>query len=78
MLLQSFIDLWGDLPANQADDVAKALLMPVCRPDINGKSFFVEGGRIVDFEDKILETQPQWMGQRLSDDVNEGQRRLVP
>ncbi|KAF2144754.1 uncharacterized protein K452DRAFT_245860 [Aplosporella prunicola CBS 121167] len=78
LLLQSMHDIWGDLPANQPEGVARALLLPVVRPDLNGKTFFVAGHRIVELEDKLHETQPLWMGQQLSEDVDEGQRRLCP
>lgn len=78
MLLPELKSVWGSLPTNQPEHVGRALLMPICRQDVNGKSFFIEGGRIVEFEDKLAETQPLWMGQRLSDDVNEGQKRLIP
>lgn len=70
--------MWGTLPANQPWGIAHALLLPVVRPDVNGKAFFVAGHQIVDFEDSLRETQPLWMGKHLSADVDEGQRRLIP
>lgn len=78
MLLPSFLEVWGDLPANRPEGVALALLLPVVRPEINGKSFFVAGHKIFDLEEKLQETQPLWMGSELSKHVNEGQRRLIP
>jgi hypothetical protein len=78
MTLPQFIDIWGSLPMNQPEGVAHALLIPILRPEINGRAFFVAGHQIVDFEDKLHETQPLWMGQQLSKDVDEGQRRLIP
>lgn len=78
MLPQSIRDKWGTLPANEPWGVAYALLLPVVRPDINGKSFFVAGHHIVDFEDKLHETQPVWMGEQLSKDVDEGQKIMIP
>ncbi|KUJ13356.1 NAD(P)-binding protein [Mollisia scopiformis] len=78
MLLPALLDIWGTLPANKPAGVAHALLLPVVRPDVNGKAFFVAGHEIVDFEDKLHETQPLWMGKQLSEDVDEGQRRLIP
>ena len=78
MLLPEFMKIWGNLPANQPEGVANALLLPVIRPKINGKSFFVAGHQIVELEDKIQGTQPLWMGEQLSRDVDEGQRRLIP
>lgn len=78
MLLPEFLDIWGTLPANQPEGVAHALLMPIIRPDVNGKSFFIAGHEIVDLEDSLHSTQTQWMGEQLSRDVDEGQRRLIP
>lgn len=77
MLLPEWLEGWGDLPTNIAEGVAHALLLPVTEPEINGKAFFVAGNRIVDFEDSLLDAQPQWMGQQLSDDVNKGQKFLL-
>lgn len=78
MLPKEILDVWGELPANQPWGVAYALLLPIVRPDVNGKALFVAGHQIVDFEDKLHETQPLWMGAKLSADVDEGQRRLIP
>ena len=78
MLLPEFFNVWGDLPANEPIGVARALLLPGIRTELNGKSFFVAGHEIVDFEQGLRRTQPQWMGKELSDNVDEGQRRIVP
>jgi NAD(P)-dependent dehydrogenase (short-subunit alcohol dehydrogenase family) len=78
MLPQAIRDRWGTLPANETWGVAHAILLPVVRPDVNGKSLFVAGHQIVDFEDKLLETQPLWMGEQLSKDMNEGQKIMIP
>jgi len=78
MLLPSLLSIWKDLPANQPAGVAHGLLLPILQPDLNGKSLFVAGNKIVEFEDKLHETQRLWMGKQLSDDIDEGQRRLVP
>ena len=63
---------------NQPVHVARALLLPVVRPEINGKSFWVGGGEIVEVEDKTHEAQPIWLGKEMSEHVDEGQRRIVP
>lgn len=78
MLPASMRNIWGSLPANDPKGVALALLLPIVKEDLNGKSLFVAGNRIVDFEDGLHETQPQWMGDELSQNVDEGQRRLIP
>lgn len=77
MVSPSFAELWGELPANQPWGVAHALFMPLLQPKINGKAFFVAGHRIIELEDKLNETQPLWMGEQLSSDVSEGQRRVI-
>ncbi|KAK1765132.1 hypothetical protein QBC33DRAFT_495819 [Phialemonium atrogriseum] len=78
MLKDEFLSVWGDLPANEPIGVARALLLPAVRPDMNGKSLFIAGHEIVDFEEGLERTKPQWMGEQLSRDVDEGQRRIVP
>lgn len=77
MLPQAIVDLWGNLPANSPEGIARALLLPAVDESINGKSFFVAGNKITEFEDKLHEAQPIWMGEQLSTDVDEGQRRLI-
>ena len=78
MLLPEFVAVWEGLPANEPIGVARALLLPAVRTELNGKSLFVAGHEIVDFEDGLAETKPIWMGKELSDHVDEGQRRIVP
>ena len=79
MLRKGGIDkVWDGLPMNTATDAARALLLPVLRPEIHGKSFWVGGGDIIEVEDKTHETQPMWLTQKMSDDVDEGQHRIVP
>ncbi|KAK3381034.1 hypothetical protein B0H63DRAFT_494957 [Podospora didyma] len=78
MLKEEFLSVWGDLPANEPIGVARALLLPAVRPEMNGTSLFVAGHQITDFEEGLTKTQPQWMGEQLSKDVDEGQRRILP
>ncbi|GME34931.1 Short-chain dehydrogenase/reductase SDR [Neofusicoccum parvum] len=78
MLLPEFLNVWGTLPRNKPEGPARALLLPVVRPEVNGKSFYIAGMQIVEVEDKLHEAQPIWLGEQLSKDVDEGQRRLVP
>ncbi|KAI0121268.1 hypothetical protein BJ170DRAFT_644282 [Xylariales sp. AK1849] len=78
MAKDEFLSVWGSLPVNEPIGVARALLLPAVRPDINGKSFFIAGHEIIELEEGLEKTQPQWMGERLSKDVDEGQRRIIP
>jgi len=68
---------WGHLPANEPEGPARALLLPVVRPDMNGRSLFVAGHDIIDLEAGLQETQPKWMGEELSEAVDEGQRLVT-
>ncbi|KAK3326926.1 hypothetical protein B0T19DRAFT_420396 [Cercophora scortea] len=78
MLKEEFLSVWGDLPANEPIGVARALLLPTVRPDMNGTSLFIAGHEIIDFEEGLEKTKAQWMGEQLSRDVDEGQRRILP
>ncbi|KPM40149.1 hypothetical protein AK830_g6436 [Neonectria ditissima] len=78
MVTDHIRNVWGELPANSPLDVAKASLMPIVGPALNGKSFLINGGRITEIEDKLDETQPIWLGAELDKDMREGQRRLIP
>lgn len=78
MMPQQIIDVWGELPQNTCERVAEALLLPVLRPETNGKAFFIAGGKIVEVEDKLHETRRIWIGEQLSKSIDEGQRRMIP
>lgn len=71
-------DVWENMPANEPVDVARASLLPVMRPETNGKSFLINGGNITELEDKLDETQSVWLGPELDKHMREGQRRLIP
>ncbi|KIV84435.1 hypothetical protein, variant [Exophiala sideris] len=77
MVPKALSDLWGELPANTPAGIAVALLLPTIRPDVNGKTFFIAGNEIVELEDSLAKSQPQWIGEGLSKLIDEGQRRLL-
>lgn len=77
MVTDEIKKVWGDLPANKPLDVARASLLLVVRPEINGKSFLVNGGLITEVEDKLDEARHVWLGPKLDKDMREGQRRLM-
>lgn len=76
MVPQWIVDMWSDLPANDPDGVAKALLIPAVRPDLNGRTIWVAGNKAVELEEALYRTQGLWMGEDLSVAVDEGQRRM--
>ena len=71
-------DAFHDLPMNTPTDAARALLLPVLRPEMHGKAFWVGGGEIIEIEDKYHETQKIWLTESMSNYVDEGQHRIVP
>lgn len=77
MVPKALLELWKGLPANSAGDVANALLLPLLRPEMNGKSLFVGGGKIFDFEEGLQRTEHLWMGDELHKNILEGQRRMM-
>ncbi|PYI24930.1 NAD(P)-binding protein [Aspergillus indologenus CBS 114.80] len=77
MLLPEWLETWGALPKNSSEGVARVLLLPLLRPNLNGKSFFVAGDRAVELEESLERTQPQWMGEELCAQVRKGQRLLL-
>ncbi|KAL6406501.1 uncharacterized protein AUP68_09296 [Ilyonectria robusta] len=77
MVLPDWLQKWGHLPRNSATGVANALFLPILQPKVNGKSFFVAGDQIIDFEDTLYNAEPQWMGEQLSRDVRAGQKLLL-
>jgi hypothetical protein len=76
MLPQRIRDLWGDLPANNTHGVARALLIPMARPEINGRTVWVAGNKAIELEESLHMSQPVWMGKELSEAVNDGQKRM--
>lgn len=64
---------WGSLPANTPEGVGRALLLSAVRPDVNGKALYVAGNNIVEIEDALHATRPQWLGEQLSADLDKGQ-----
>lgn len=67
---------WGGLPANDTNGVARALLLPAVRPHVNGKTLWVAGNDVIEIEDALHAAQPQWLGEQLSKDLDEGQKRM--
>ncbi|CAK7230073.1 hypothetical protein SCUCBS95973_007450 [Sporothrix curviconia] len=77
-LLAGVKDRWvaEKLPLNQPVDVAQMILQCAADPSLNGKSVFVAGGRGYDTEEGYDKTQGQWMGEKLAEEWNRGQRVL--
>jgi hypothetical protein len=56
--------------------VAKAILYAAVEESFNGKGFFVGGDDIIELEEGIEGTRPQWLTQNQSDLVEEGWMKL--
>ncbi|KAL2825809.1 NAD(P)-binding protein [Aspergillus cavernicola] len=72
-----WLETRGDLPKNSALGVARALFLPVLNPTLNGKSLFVAGDRIFEFEDSWRQAERSWMGPELCDQVRRGRPLLL-
>ncbi|OQV05084.1 hypothetical protein CLAIMM_09877 [Cladophialophora immunda] len=69
-------DLWGTLPANSPEGVARALIIPAVRPELNGRTLWVAGNNAIELESGLYNTRSQWLGKELSEAVDEGQKRM--
>ena len=56
--------------------VAKAILYTAVEESIHGKGFFVGGDDIIELEEGVERTRPQWLTQKQSDLVDEGWVKL--
>ncbi|MCJ1477989.1 hypothetical protein MMC13_006664 [Lambiella insularis] len=65
-----------NLPVNQPADVAKVIVDVTRSEKLNGKAFYIEGGRGWEIEDKINELEPQWLGEEASRSLAKGQALL--
>lgn len=62
-----------NLPLNTPLDVARHVIQVSADPKAHGKALFVSGGKAVDIEEGLNQTEPQWLGEKHSHDLNEGQ-----
>jgi hypothetical protein len=69
-------ETWGNLPANDPSGVANALLLPIVRPELNGRTISVAGNKTIELEQPLADIQAQWMGAELSAAITEGQVRM--
>jgi hypothetical protein len=58
---------------NTPDDVAKYIIQVTADPKAHGKALFVTGGNAVDIEEGLNRTEPEWLGEKNSRELNEGQ-----
>ena len=64
------------LPVNQPADIGKVCVDVTRLEGLNGKAFYIEGGRAWEIEDNINRLEPQWMGQQPSESLAFGQALL--
>jgi hypothetical protein len=58
---------------NQPSDVAKYIIQVTADPTTHGKALFVTGGNAVDIEEGMNRTEPEWLGEKNSRELNAGQ-----
>ena len=57
------------IPVNKPEDVGKVIVDVTQSRGLNGKNFYVEGGRAWEVEDNIDRLEPQWLGEQCSKDL---------
>lgn len=67
----------AELPINELPDVAQRVAEVCCDKTLNGKALYLEGGRAWDVEEGIDRTQPQWLGERQTADLQRGDEILA-
>lgn len=74
-LLSGVRDEWtkNNMPMNTPGDVAKYIIQVTADQTAHGKALFVTGGNAVDIEEGLNRTEPQWLGEKNSRELNEGQ-----
>ena len=78
IMTSGFSGAWkaAGLPVNTATHVAEVALTVASDSSINGKSFYVEGGRAWEIEENIDRLEPLWLGEGPSRRLAQGQEFL--
>lgn len=61
------------MPMNTPSDVARYIIQVAADERTHGKALFVTGGTAVDIEEGLNRTEPVWLGEKNSRELNEGQ-----
>ncbi|EXJ77491.1 hypothetical protein A1O3_09717 [Capronia epimyces CBS 606.96] len=61
------------MPLNTPPDVARYIIQVGADPRTHGRALFVSGGNAVDIEDGLNRTEPLWLGEQNSRELNQGQ-----
>lgn len=77
-MTEGIVSSWkaANLPIQSTTDVARVVAGVACNQKLNGKAFYVEGGRAWEIEDNIDRLEPQWLGEEQSKMLAKGQRVL--
>lgn len=77
-LVSGIASTWdaAGLPANEPEDIARVILGVASDSKVNGATMYVEGGRAWNVEAGLLETRPQWLGERQARQLDEGTRLM--
>ncbi|KAI5776953.1 hypothetical protein EDC01DRAFT_636251 [Geopyxis carbonaria] len=67
---------WGDRPANTPEGVARALVYAAVSEGGNGNAYWVGGDEVVEMEKAIRGRRDVWLGEKMAQEVNGGQKAL--
>lgn len=61
----------------EVPDTAGIIMQVACEGSINGKAFYLEGGRAWDIDEPLGRLMPQWLGERQCDEIRRGGEILM-
>src|SRR5579862_5934266 len=76
IMTSAFSDGWikAGLPANEPEDISRAIATAALRPDLNGCTLWVSGGRFTEIENRFCtyEGRGHWLGKENNEDWEKG------
>ena len=80
-MTSAFAEGWlkEGLPANEPEDVARAIATAALNPKLNGCTIWVSGGQFTEIENKFLsyEGREHWLGKKNNEEWERGQQFLA-
>lgn len=75
-MTSAFADGWisAGLPANEPGDISRAIATAAVRPDLNGCTLWVSGGKFTEIENRFCsyEGREHWLGKENNEDWEKG------
>lgn len=79
-MTSAFAEGWisKGLPTNEPLDVSRAIATAALRPDLNGATLWISGGKFTEIENRFVSSEGRafWMGKENNKDWEKGQEFL--